>query len=64
MIINRKVKEIDRFKSLKHKGKSISELIIYEMADNTIVSAETTLIMTSEVDKYITSTEKQEYEYE
>jgi hypothetical protein len=52
------IKEIDRFKSLNHKEKVISEFIIYTMADEIIVNADTMIGQKESIMKtldYITS---------
>lgn len=47
------IKEIDRFKSLNHKGRTISEFIIYTMADEIIVSAMTIIDSDGKANKFM-----------
>jgi hypothetical protein len=48
-----KVKEIDRFKSLNHKNKFVSEFIIYTMVGETSIDAYTLVGYADNIDKYL-----------
>ncbi len=47
------IKEIDRLKSLNHKGRVVSEYIIYTMVGETIIDAATIIDSPNKVNKFL-----------